>query len=132
MFKDFGRRLQRDLKKIVDTRVLASEARLGGGVKVSILLFTCTIKGYFQTYNISSIFTPVVTSAKILNMFVVLGLQSQPVEVNVVSHPIQRFAVWFGGSVLASTPEFFAVRIIRLVHLLIYMKAYNILHSLTM
>ncbi|KAG6759065.1 hypothetical protein POTOM_035532 [Populus tomentosa] len=72
MFKDFGRRLQRDLKKIVDTRVLASEARLGGGVK------------------------------------------SQPVEVNVVSHPIQRFAVWFGGSVLASTPEFFAVRIIRL------------------
>lgn len=38
-----------------------------------------------------------------------LGLQSQPVEVNVVSHPIQRFAVWFGGSVLASTPEFFAV-----------------------
>lgn len=38
-----------------------------------------------------------------------LDLQSQPVEVNVVSHPIQRFAVWFGGSVLASTPEFFAV-----------------------
>ncbi|KAJ6318892.1 hypothetical protein OIU76_014283 [Salix suchowensis] len=66
MFKDFGRRLQRDLKKIVDTRVLTSEARLGGGIK------------------------------------------SQPVEVNVVSHPIQRFAVWFGGSVLASTPEFFA------------------------
>ncbi|KAJ6725721.1 ACTIN-RELATED PROTEIN 3-LIKE [Salix purpurea] len=67
MFKDFGRRLQRDLKKIVDTRVLTSEARLGGGIK------------------------------------------SQPVEVNVVSHPIQRFAVWFGGSVLASTPEFFAL-----------------------
>jgi actin-related protein 3 len=131
MFKDFGRRLQRDLKKIVDTRVLASEARLGGGVKVSILLFTRTIKRYFQMYNISSIFIPVVTSAKILNMFVVLGLQSQPVEVNVVSHPIQRFAVWFGGSVLASTPEFFAVRIIHPVHFLIYMKAYNILHSLT-
>ncbi|KAG2708035.1 hypothetical protein I3843_05G157500 [Carya illinoinensis] len=66
MFKDFHRRLQRDLKKIVDARVLASEARFGGEVK------------------------------------------SQPVEVNVVSHPIQRFAVWFGGSVLASTPEFFA------------------------
>lgn len=30
-------------------------------------------------------------------------------EVNVVSHAIQRYAVWFGGSVLASTPEFFAV-----------------------
>ncbi|RXH79804.1 hypothetical protein DVH24_040951 [Malus domestica] len=66
MFKDFHRRLQRDIKKIVDARLLASEARVGGEVK------------------------------------------SQPVEVNVVSHPIQRFAVWFGGSVLASTPEFFA------------------------
>ncbi|KAL0408544.1 UNVERIFIED_CONTAM: Actin-related protein 3 [Sesamum radiatum] len=65
MFKDFHRRLQRDLKKIVDARVLASDARLGGQQK------------------------------------------AQPVEVNVVSHPIQRYAVWFGGSVLASTPEFF-------------------------
>ncbi|KAE8661513.1 Actin-related protein 3 [Hibiscus syriacus] len=52
MFKDFHRRLQRDLKKIVDARVLASYARHGREVKV------------------------------------------QPVEVNVVSHPIQRFAVW--------------------------------------
>nr|XP_009780907.1 PREDICTED: actin-related protein 3-like isoform X2 [Nicotiana sylvestris] len=66
MFKDFHRRLQRDLKKIVDDRVHASDARLGGNVK------------------------------------------AQPVEVNVVSNPIQRYAVWFGGSVLASTPEFFA------------------------
>ncbi|KOM30781.1 hypothetical protein LR48_Vigan01g033600 [Vigna angularis] len=65
MFKDFHRRLQRDLKKIVDARVLSSEARLNGEIR------------------------------------------SQPVEVNVLSHPIQRFAVWFGGSVLASTPEFF-------------------------
>ena len=37
MFKDFGRRLQRDLKKIVDARVLASESRLHGEMKVSIL-----------------------------------------------------------------------------------------------
>ncbi|KAJ8548335.1 hypothetical protein K7X08_030804 [Anisodus acutangulus] len=66
MFKDFHRRLQRDIKKIVDACVLASDARLGGNVK------------------------------------------AQPVEVNVVSHPIQRYAVWFGGSVLASTPYFFA------------------------
>jgi actin-related protein 3 len=29
------------------------------------------------------------------------------VEVNVLSHQMQRFAVWFGGSVLASTPEFY-------------------------
>ncbi|XP_029122347.1 actin-related protein 3 isoform X2 [Elaeis guineensis] len=65
MFKDFHRRLQRDVKRIVDTRIVASDARFGGDVK------------------------------------------SQPIEVNVVSHPIQRFAVWFGGSVLASTPEFY-------------------------
>lgn len=36
MFKDFHRRLQRDIKKIVDARVFASEARLGGEIKVSI------------------------------------------------------------------------------------------------
>lgn len=65
MFKDFHRRLQRDLKKIVDARVRTSNARLGGDTK------------------------------------------AQPVEVNVVSHPIQRYAVWFGGSVLASTAEFY-------------------------
>jgi len=28
------------------------------------------------------------------------------VTVNVVTHPFQRFAVWFGGSMLASQPEF--------------------------
>ncbi|XP_057811079.1 actin-related protein 3-like isoform X1 [Salvia miltiorrhiza] len=70
MFKDFNRRLQRDIKKIVDARGIASDARLVGEMK------------------------------------------SQPVEVNVVSHPIQRYAVWFGGSVLASTPEFFTVSFI--------------------
>lgn len=30
----------------------------------------------------------------------------KPIEVNVVTHPFQRFAVWFGGSMLASQPEF--------------------------
>ncbi|KAK4402695.1 Actin-related protein 3 [Sesamum angolense] len=65
MFQGFHKRLQRDLKKIVDARVLASEARLGGELK------------------------------------------AKPVEVNVLSNHIQRYAVWFGGSVLASTPEFF-------------------------
>ena len=37
MFKDFGRRLQRDLKKIVDARVVSFESRLNEEVKVSIL-----------------------------------------------------------------------------------------------
>ncbi|KAM7487228.1 hypothetical protein LguiB_024712 [Lonicera macranthoides] len=65
MFKDFHKRLQRDVKKIVDARFFASVARPDGDVK------------------------------------------AQPVEVNVVNNPIQSYAVWFGGSVLASTPEFF-------------------------
>lgn len=29
-----------------------------------------------------------------------------PIDVHVVTHPFQRFAVWFGGSMLASQPEF--------------------------
>mmetsp|Transcript_41239 Transcript_41239/g.78788 ORF Transcript_41239/g.78788 Transcript_41239/m.78788 type:complete len:421 (-) Transcript_41239:212-1474(-) len=65
MFKDFHRRVQRDIKRIVDHRVAASEQLSGNRMKASEL------------------------------------------EVNVLSHQMQRFAVWFGGSVLASTPEFY-------------------------
>lgn len=36
MFKDFNRRLQRDLKKIVDARFQLSDARIRGEVKVSM------------------------------------------------------------------------------------------------
>jgi len=64
MFKDFGRRLQRDIKRAVDKRIQDSEKLSGGKIK------------------------------------------AMPVEVNVISHHMQRFAVWFGGSMLASTPEF--------------------------
>jgi len=70
MFKDFGKRLQRDIKKNVDTRMQANIARLGGLVRAS---------------------------------------PPPAVEVNVISHPMQRYAVWFGGSMLASTPEFYRV-----------------------
>eukprot|EP00873_Tetraselmis_striata_P011687 jgi/Tetstr1/431951/TSEL_021428.t1 len=55
MYKDFGRRMQRDIKNIVEGRL---------------------------------------TSA------------TQAPTVNVVSHYNQRYAVWFGGSVLASAPTF--------------------------
>lgn len=101
MFKDFHRRLQRDIKKIVDARVLASDtARLPGDVRVSI----------YSRSLLGSYFIPVLwgnpNKSKFLTRFY---CQAQPVEVNVVSHPIQRYAVWFGGSVLASTPEFFTV-----------------------
>ncbi|KAG8461873.1 hypothetical protein KFE25_013892 [Diacronema lutheri] len=67
MFKDFGRRLQRDIKRRVDERIRLSEALSGGSLKASTI------------------------------------------DVNVISHHMQRFAVWFGGSMLASTPEFYKV-----------------------
>lgn len=99
MFKDFSRRLQRDLKKIVDARLLSSDARLGGEVKVSICVILHWVSLTNQlSYYVMGDFT-----------FVHFLYQAQPIKVNVVSHPIQRYAVWFGGSVLASTPEFFAV-----------------------
>jgi len=70
MFKDFGRRLQRDIKKHVDKRLDLNIQRLGA-----------------------------------------LGQTSTPqkIDVNVISHQMQRFAVWFGGSMLSSTGEFFRV-----------------------
>ncbi|GJN39773.1 hypothetical protein PR202_gb28913 [Eleusine coracana subsp. coracana] len=63
MFKDFHKRLQNDIKKIVDDRVAATNAQH--------------------------------------------HVEVRPVEVNVVAHPIQSYAVWFGGSVAASSPEFY-------------------------
>ena len=59
LFKDFGRRIGRDLKNRV-------KERMSKQVK-----------------------------------------ESQEIEVKVESHHMQRFAVWFGGSVLANTPSFF-------------------------
>lgn len=67
MFKDFGRRLQRDVKRAVDNRIAISEKLSEGRIK------------------------------------------SVPLAVNVISHRMQRYAVWFGGSMLASTPEFYNV-----------------------
>jgi len=40
------------------------------------------------------------TAAKYPNM------QVKKIDVNVITHPFQRFAVWFGGSMLASQAEF--------------------------
>ncbi|KAG8954240.1 Arp2/3 complex subunit, actin nucleation center [Tulasnella sp. 424] len=65
MFEHFGQRLKRDLKQIVDSRILASESAAGSQMK------------------------------------------SSGMEVNVISHKRQRHAVWFGGSLLASLPEFY-------------------------
>eukprot|EP00056_Hartaetosiga_gracilis_P000169 m.36555 g.36555 ORF g.36555 m.36555 type:complete len:412 (+) comp10097_c0_seq2:198-1433(+) len=67
MFKDFSKRLQRDLQKVVNNRIKQSKILSEGRI------------------------TP------------------KPIEVNVISHAMQRYAVWFGGSMLASTPEFYSV-----------------------
>ncbi|KAJ8019956.1 Actin-related protein 3 [Holothuria leucospilota] len=67
MFRDFGRRLKRDVKRIVDARLKLSEELSGGRLK------------------------------------------PKPIETEVISHHMQRYAVWFGGSMLASTPEFYQV-----------------------
>jgi len=67
MFRDFGRRLQRDVKRMVDTRLKESEDLSGGRIK------------------------------------------PKPIDVQVVTHQMQRYAVWFGGSMLAITPEFYQV-----------------------
>jgi actin-related protein 3 len=63
MFKHFVKRLERDVKRLVEGRFQATKARFP-------------------------------------------DLDLKPIKVNVVTHAFQRFAVWFGGSMLASQPEF--------------------------
>jgi actin-related protein 3 len=87
MFDHFGRRLQRDLKHIVDTRIQTSEALSGGLMRVRLLPLP------WPGSSLTSFLLPRTT-------------KSTGVNVNVVSHKKQRYAVWFGGSLLASTPEF--------------------------
>ncbi|KAJ3205871.1 Actin- protein 3 [Clydaea vesicula] len=67
MFKDFSRKLQKELKKTVDARVRMSE----------------TISQQ--------------------NMDTMAQIRSKEVEVKVLSHKRQRYAVWYGGSLLADT-----------------------------
>ncbi|EJW73146.1 sea urchin Arp3, partial [Wuchereria bancrofti] len=61
MFKDFARRMQRDIKRISSARLALSEELSGG------------------------------------------RLTPKPIDVQVISHKMQRYAVWFGGSTLADT-----------------------------
>lgn len=74
MFKDFGRRLQRDIKKLVDGRMQANMTKLAG-----------------LTHETSA---------------------PPSIDVNVISHPMQRYAVWFGGSMLASTVNEYTLLVI--------------------
>ncbi|KAJ3188843.1 Actin- protein 3 [Gaertneriomyces sp. JEL0708] len=72
MFKDFSRRLQRDIKKIVDGRIRVVN------------------EGAQRTVSEGN------------------RVEAKAMEVNVVSHKKQRYAVWFGGSLLADTAEFYS------------------------
>jgi len=63
MFKDFAKRIQRDLKRLVDMRATRSEQ--------------------------------------------MSGHKAAAIEVKVIQHNMQRYAVWFGGSMLATAAEFY-------------------------
>ena len=65
MFKGFGKRVKRDVKRVVDKRISESEAKSGNRLK------------------------------------------AKSVDVEVFTHDMQRYAVWFGGSVVASMPDFY-------------------------
>jgi len=65
MFQYFDRRLQRDIKALVDKRLEVSEK--------------------------------------------LTGHKPKEIACNVISHSMQRYAVWFGGSMLGTTPEFYNV-----------------------
>lgn len=83
LFKDFGKRLQRDVKAIVDGRIAGSEERSGSLMKVSL--------------SLPSAHRSLVHDESLLTN------QSSGVDVNVISHKRQRYAVWYGGSLMAST-----------------------------
>lgn len=66
MFRDFDRRLKRDIQHLVNARLKTSYSLSQG------------------------------------------RLEPKPIDVQVLSHHMQRYAVWFGGSMLASTSEFYS------------------------
>lgn len=94
MFLDFGRKLQRDLQRVVDARLKLSEELSGGRIKVrshdSLISRLCDVT-HVRRYLCS-----------FLNA-VLFSFQPKPIEVQVISHHMQRYAVWFGGSMLASS-----------------------------
>lgn len=67
MYKSFAKRLERDINKVVESRLRHYES---------------------------------VSQAKLARD---QHIQARNIEVNVVSHKKQRYAVWFGGSLLADT-----------------------------
>ena len=93
MFKDFGRRLQRDIKK----RVRARERKHLAGLCAFLR----------QRRSSRCLRRAQVDRRMQLNIERLGALASKSnatqIECNVISHHMQRFAVWFGGSMLSST-----------------------------
>jgi len=54
MFKDFGRRLQRDIKRVVDMRLKISEQLSGGKLTVSRMVFCSCFFVFFSFFSLSS------------------------------------------------------------------------------
>lgn len=97
MFKDFGKRLQRDIKRSVDARLRISESLSDGRIKVSHFIFVinCCYVFFLNSHQFIHLSLP----------------QPKPIDVQVISHHMQRYAVWFGGSMLASTVSSIAIEI---------------------
>lgn len=109
MFRDFGRRLQRDLKRTVDARLKMSEELSGGKLKVRLIivyrLWTCPMI-FNQEYSWTGKALENVGEKHLSNRSI-FSSQPKPIDVQVITHHMQRYAVWFGGSMLASTVSFF-------------------------
>ncbi|KAJ3195031.1 Actin- protein 3 [Irineochytrium annulatum] len=72
MFKDFSRRLEKDIKRLTSSRLVSSASAA------------------VQTLNASE-----------------SSVRGKEIEVSVLQHRRQRYAVWFGGSLLGEMPEFY-------------------------
>ena len=51
MFRDFGRRLQRDIKRSVDARLKLSETLSGGRIKVTIIFVLISTNCCFKPWS---------------------------------------------------------------------------------
>merc|ERR1712173_479272 len=73
-----------------------------GVESVSKRPFSCDV-GYERFLGPEIFFNPEIASSDFLTPL------PKALEVAVITHHMQRYAVWFGGSMLASTPEFYNV-----------------------
>ena len=79
MFKDFGRRLQRDVNKLINNRIKEASFFAGNNLKAEPMKVEVNIKLIIINYYLFN---------------------------KVISHRMQRYAVWFGGSLFANLPDF--------------------------